>query len=108
MAETRRWEKVNLLMRDELADILNREIELPDGIMVTVTRVVSSHDLYYANVFISVFPQKEEKIITFLNKATPYVQAILNKELKMRPVPRIQFRIDEDEKTRERIEKLLK
>ena len=108
MAEERRQEKINFLVRDELAAILNREVIFPNGVMVTITRVVSSPDIYYADVFISVFPKKENDVMKILEKGTPHIQSLLNKELRMRPVPRIYFKIDEEEKARERVEKLLK
>ena len=108
MAEERRKEKVDLLLRDELAAILNREIEPIKGVIITVTRVVSSPDLYYADVMVSIFPKKETETLQRLEKSTPHIQALINKTLRMRPVPRIRFKIDEEEKARERMEKLLK
>ena len=108
MAEARRQEKVNLMLRDECARIIEREIELPQGVMATITRVVSSNDLYYADIFVSIFPKKEKETFLRIERATPYIQSLLNKELKMRPVPRIHFKIDEEEKARERMERLLK
>lgn len=107
MAEERRIEKVNILIRDTLADILGRELEFPEGIIVTLTRVVCSPDLYYASAYASVFPKKEKEVLSLLIRKTPHIQALLNKKLRMRPVPRIAFKIDEEEKKRERIEKLL-
>lgn len=107
MAEERRLQKANFLIREKLAEIINKEIEFPQGIFVTVTRVESSHDLYYADVFISVFPKKEKEALTLLERKLPYLQSILNKQLKMRPIPRLRFKIDTEEKNRERIEKLL-
>ncbi len=107
MAEERRREKVNLLIRDELANIINKEIELPKGTLVTVTRIVSSPDLYYADAFVTVFPKKEADVMRLLERNVALIQGLLNKQLRMRPVPRIQFKIDMEEKNRERIEKLL-
>ena len=107
MAEERRQEQVNLLIRDELAKILNQEILFPEGVLVTVTRVISSSDLYYGDVFVSVFPKKEMEVLALLEKKVAFIQGKLNRKLKMRPIPRIQFKIDEEEKSRERIEKIL-
>lgn len=107
MAEDRRREKVDILIREEVASIINKELLFPKGVLVTVTRIVSSHDLYYADAFISVFPKKEAEVLALLNKKVSFIQGTLNKRLKMRPVPRLQFKIDEEEKKRERIEKLI-
>lgn len=107
MAEERRLQKANLLIREKLAEIINEEIAFPQGVLVTITRVESSHDLYYADAFVSVFPKKEKEVLALLERKLPHLQNLLNKQLKMRPVPRLRFKIDEEEKSRERIEKLL-
>mgnify|MGYP001567582500 CR=1 FL=1 len=53
MASERRIQKLNQLLRDELAKIIDREIEFPEGSLVTVTRVSVSPDARYATVFIT-------------------------------------------------------
>ena len=110
MANARRIEKVQVLGREILAEIIARELQFPEGTLVTVTRVEVSGDLYYARVFVSVLgrdAQAENIVLTELARATGAMQLELNRRLRMRPVPRITFEIDEDEKRRERIEKLL-
>lgn len=110
MASERRIEKVVVLIREVTAEFLAREIVFPPGVMVTVTRVEPSGDLYYATVFISVFsanPAAEDATLAELKRMTGEIQHALNRKLRMRPVPRITFAIDEGEKRRERVEKLL-
>ena len=53
MASPRRVEQVNILLREIIASILLKGDEIAPGVMITVTRVVSSEDLHYADVFVS-------------------------------------------------------
>lgn len=104
----RRIEQVNDLIRGEVGNIINRRIELPVGALVTVTRVVASADLHYADIFVSIMPAlNEEKVLEIFSEKIAEIQHNLNRKLRMRPVPRIKFRVDADEKKRERIEALL-
>lgn len=104
----RRIEQVNDLIRQELGLIIDRDVDLPERTLVTITRVDTSPDLHYADVFCSVMPQKkEEEALAALTKVIGSIQRRLNRRLRMRPVPRIKFLIDRNEKKRERIERLL-
>ena len=110
MADARRVEKVNVLIREVIAGIIAREVSFPEGTLVTVTRVAASHDLYYATVFVSVLGGGAEAAVlafTELEKETGAVQHLLNRALRMRPVPKITFAIDVEEKRRERVERIL-
>ena len=110
MANARRVEKINVLTREVVAEILERDLQFPEGVLVTVTGAEVSEDLYYADVFVSTLggtAAQEKEVINELHKSTGYVQRELNRKLRMRPVPKITFSIDQGEKRRERIEKLL-
>lgn len=104
----RRLEQVNDLIRGELGKIIIRDLDFPAPAMVTLTRADTSSDLHYVDVFISVLPAAEEKeVLAILEKNVAGVQRTLNRKLRMRPVPRVKFKIDVDQKRAERIEKLL-
>lgn len=110
MANARRVEKINVLMREVVAEIIKRDLQFPEGVLVTVTGVEASEDLYYAAVFVSALgktSEREKEVMAELRKSTGFVQCELNRKLRMRPVPKITFVIDQGEKRRERIEKLL-
>lgn len=109
MATARRVEKVNILLREVIAAILERDVSFSPGVLVTVTRVAATEDLYYATVYVSVLgpAAAEREALDQLIRETAAVQHALNRKLRMRPVPRITFAIDQQEKRRERIEKLL-
>ena len=54
MPSPRRIEKLNVLFREQIAGIVDREVEFGDGALMTITRVALSPDAHYADVFISV------------------------------------------------------
>lgn len=107
MADPRRIEKLAVLLKEELAAVLDREIEFPEGALVTITRVHVSPDKRYATVFLSVLPNDPDPILDILNERVFDIQQILNKRVRMRPVPKIRFAADEEEERRERVEKSL-
>ena len=88
--------KINELIKQEVGKIIFEEIDFEKEILVTIIKVDTSKDLEYSKVFISVFPSaKTEEVFEKLNKNIWGIQQILNKKLKMRQVPRIEFEQNE-------------
>jgi ribosome-binding factor A len=105
---TKRIQRINALLKREISQLFLREVEFPSDILVTVTRVETPDDLKDSDVFISSLPEeKSYLVIKILNKRIYELQQKINKRLKMRPVPRINFR--EEKKTGEagRVEEIL-
>ena len=105
---SKRIQRVNQLIKKELGQILLREIEFPRDVLVTITRVETSVDLNQARVFLSCFPEdKTSQILEILHRQIYSIQQLLNRRLKMKFIPRIEFR--EERKTAEagKIEELL-
>jgi len=104
----KRIEQVNQLIKEELSQIILREIELPPGILLTLTRVETSVDLRQAKVFISVIPEnKREKVSEAVNRNIYDLQQRLNKRLNMRPVPKIRFIEEKETAEAGKIEEIL-
>lgn len=104
-----RLDRVNELIKETLAEIVARELEMPPGVFLTLTRVDTSRDLRYARVFVSVFPEKKfGQVLEVLGKRIYAIQRMLNKKLHMKPLPRIEFVSDKTEAEADKIEKLLK
>ena len=104
-----RLNRVNELIKTSIAEIISREIEFPPGIFATIVKVDTSADLRYARVFVSVFPEKQfGKTMGLMQKKIYLIQGILNKNLNMKPLPRIEFVADKTEVEADKIEKLLK
>jgi len=105
---SKRIQRVNQLLKKELGRILLREVEFPKDVLVTVTRVESSPNLIQAKVYISVMSVEETpRVLQILNWQIYNIQQILNKRLKMRPIPRIKFLEEKETVEAGRIEELL-
>lgn len=103
-----RLDRVNQLVRNELAAILERELEVPPGTLVTVTRVVVSPDTEHARVFVSVLPyERRSEVESMLVSRIGEFQRLLNRKLVMEYVPRIRFLLDSSEQQASRIDDLL-
>lgn len=100
--------RVNVLIKKELSQILLKEFDFPKDVLVTITRVETSVDLNEAKIYVAVINDEEsDKIFEILDRKIYDIQQVLNRRLKMRPIPKIEFRKEEKTKTAARIEELL-
>ncbi len=107
MPSERRIEKLTTLIKEEVSRTIDREIEFPEDFLVTLTRVVISQDGRYAALYFSVLGGDPKNALEVLQKNVYHIQQMLNKRLRMRPVPKIRFAFDEEELRREIVEKSL-
>ena len=100
--------QINELVKHEVNNLLLTEIDLPKGCLATIISVEISSDLRHAKIWVSVIPnQFTGKVLDILNKNIGHLQFLLNKKLSIKPLPRINFAIDDTEKKAAEIEKLL-
>ena len=95
---SRRTERLNHLLRQEITDLLQREAKDPRlSAMVSVTRVSVSSDLRYAKVFISVLGTEEEKkgVLAGLHAASGFLRRQLASRLTLRYTPDLTFTYDD-------------
>lgn len=95
---TRRMDRVNVLLRQEISRILSTDIKdprLPE--LVSVTRVETAADLRHAKVFVSVLGQQPEKkgALLALRSAASFIRRGLRRSLDLRAVPYMEFVLDE-------------
>ena len=94
---SRRTERVNDLIRDELSDLLLREVRDPRlGVLISITRVEVAPDLSNARVFVSVMGDEAEQdaAMKALNAAAAFFHRELKKRVELRRVPFLTFRLD--------------
>jgi len=104
-----RVKRFNELIKIELGKIIFDFLDVKPGVLVTVTRVITAPDLFSAAVFISVYPDsKANETFNKLNRLVYQIQQLLNKKLKVRPVPKIIFKRDINPEEAARVEELLK
>lgn len=92
--KTHRPLRLGSLIREELGQILLREMEF-GGVLVTITDVDVSGHLENAKVKVSVLPfTKSENVLRALHKRQGDFQHKLNHKLNIWPMPRIEFVCD--------------
>lgn len=93
-----RTSQVNELLREELSELLLREVKDPrvDHGLVSITEVQVSPDLRRATVYISHLgdPADRDEVIEGLQNAAPFLHRELVHRLKMKIVPELVFRYD--------------
>lgn len=89
--------KVNELLKSEVGAIMQRELEMPKGVIVAITRAKAEPDLKTARLYIRVYPEDHSAgALDYLRKNARTIQRILNRRLAMRFVPAISFSIDKE------------
>jgi ribosome-binding factor A len=95
---SRRIERINHLLRQEIADLLTREIkdETLSSAMISIIEVETSPDLRSAKVYFSVYGDEEvvQAAHTRLNRAAGFLHRNLKERLDLRQTPHLEFILD--------------
>ena len=94
---SRRTERVNDLIQEELSDLLLREVRDPRlGGLISITRVEVSPDLSNARVFVSIMqpPAEQADALRALNAAASFFHRELKSRIQIRRVPFLVFKLD--------------
>ncbi len=95
---SRRTERINNLIRQEISELLQREMRDPRlAGLVTITRVTTSPDLHHAKVYVSVIGTKknELEVIQALTSASGFLRKELGRRVRIKTVPELAFAYDE-------------
>ena len=98
MQASRRTERVNVLLRQKLSEIISREMKDPRlSPIITIVHVGVSRDLRHAKVFTSVLgSHKESKAaVETLNAASGFLRRELTERLALKTVPFLSFVSDD-------------
>jgi len=93
-----RIERVNSLIRQEISELLRRQVKDPRlGNLIAITDVSTSSDLRHARVFVSRIGNEEEKqeTLTVLAAASGFFRNELAKRLRLRRIPELSFQRDD-------------
>lgn len=102
---TNRILRVNEVIKEELGKIIQHDIEMPKGTLITITRVKTLPNLSQSFIYISTIGGKDP--LDILKKNIYHIQQHLNKRLNMRPVPKIIFKQEEEIEKAVKVEELL-
>ena len=95
---THRIERVNNLIRQEISELLQRQVKDPRlRNFITVTEVSTSPDLKYAKIFVTRLcnEEKKQEALSALASASGFLRSELFKRLRLRHTPELSFQWDD-------------
>jgi ribosome-binding factor A len=94
---------------EELAVILQREVQDPRLSMVTVTGVDVDRELAYATIFVTALgdEDRQDEVLEALKRARGFLRSALAARIQLRTFPDLRFRWDASYQRGARIEELL-
>jgi ribosome-binding factor A len=107
---TRRVLRLNEAIREELADLLRREMRDPRlNALISITEVETTPDLATSRVYFSVLgtPDEREASLEGLRSAHGYLQRQVARELRLKHTPELNFILDDTAERAFRVEALL-
>lgn len=84
------------LLKEEISEMLCKEVKDPHIGFITITDVEVSKDLKHAQVFYTILgnEQQAEESADALSRVTSFIKKQLGKRLRMRYIPEIAFKYD--------------
>ncbi|MFC1595135.1 ribosome-binding factor A [Patescibacteria group bacterium] len=106
--QERKKKRLESVLRDILTKFLEAELDVPNGIFVSVSRIEIRESGSMAKAVVSVYPATgvhdiEKKLKKMEYRAKTYIGS----QLSLKYIPDIRFEIDIGEKMREKIESIL-
>ena len=95
-------------IREELSEILLREVDDPRLAMVTVTDVEVDRELATATVYLTTFePKRKQEVLAGFRHARGFLRSALAARIPLRSFPQLRFAYDSSVEHGARIESLL-
>ena len=106
---SQRTDRLDSQIREELMELLQREMKDPRLGFATITRVETARDLGHARVWVSVLGTEAERDRTMdaLKVATPWLRRRLGERLTLRHVPELTIRLDDSIESGDRVLRIL-
>src|SRR5919202_2001682 len=109
---SRRIERINHLLRQEIADLLAREVkdQALSSALISITDVDTSPDLRSAKVYFSVYGDEEviKQAALHLKRASGFLHNNLKERLDLRHTPHLEFVLDRSLASGDRIMRLMR
>ncbi|MBU1038869.1 ribosome-binding factor A [Patescibacteria group bacterium] len=104
----RRLLRLASVIRQHLANIISRELEIPRRTLLTISTVEVLADYSAVKIGLVVWPtDQQEVVMVILNNNLKRLQMLLAQKLTMYRVPRLQVSLDESANKAARLEGLL-
>jgi len=106
---TQRTDRVDELLRQEIGQLLAREVGDPRIGFTTITDVETEPDLRHAKVWVSVIgtPTERDAAIAALSRAMPFIRHELGARLRIKRIPELHVRLDDTLERGTRVLRLL-
>lgn len=107
---SQRTDRLDSQIRQELMDLLQREMKDPRIGFATITRVETARDLGSARVWVSVLgtPEEQQAAMKALTDAAPWLRRQLGERLTVRHIPQLMIRHDDSIEAGDRVLRLLR
>ena len=95
---SRRTDRINEQLREEISTLLTRRIKDPRlNALISITRVVSSGDLRSARVYISVIGNQKTRdaALAGMQSAASYLRRELRDRINMKHTPFLSYQLDD-------------
>lgn len=92
-----RTRRVGEQIRRELAELIRDELRDPRLALISMTSVEVSRDLAYARIYVTLMgdPAERNERVAELNRAAPLLRRELGRRMRLRVIPKLEFRYDE-------------
>jgi ribosome-binding factor A len=109
MKKTRRTAQVGDMVRQELSQIIQRDLKDPSLTFVSILDVEVAPDLHFARVFISTLGSQEEgeEMVERLTQLKGRIRQMLGSRIHLRYTPDLEFRLDTTAARAANIERIL-
>lgn len=106
---SQRTERIDQLLREEIGNIISRELTDPRIGFATITDVETTPDLRHARIWVSVIGSAEERKQTLqaLGRAMPFVRRELGRRLRLKRIPDLHIQDDDTLERGTRVLRLL-
>lgn len=106
---SRRMERLDELLRQEIARLIAEEVRDPRVGFTTVMDARVSPDLRHARIYVSVLGDDEEKeaAVDALQRASGFLRGRLGSIVEMKYLPELKFELDRSLERASRIEEIL-
>lgn len=92
-----RTRRIGEQLRRELAELIRDELRDPRLTLISMTSVEVSRDLAYARIYVTLIGDATERSerVAELNRAAPLLRRELGRRMRIRTIPKLDFRYDE-------------
>lgn len=92
-----RTRRIGEQLRRELAELIRDELRDPRLTLISMTSIEVSRDLAYARIYVTLIGDAAERSerVAELNRAAPLLRRELGRRMRIRTIPKLDFRYDE-------------